>query len=35
MCWEGLGFATVYDVEDVDVVVPGSNLGRTYSTAKT
>lgn len=28
MCWEGLGFAAVDDVEDIDVVVPGSDLGR-------
>lgn len=26
MCWEGLGFASVYDVEEVDVIVPWANL---------
>lgn len=26
MCWEGLRFAAVDDVEDINVVVPGTYL---------
>lgn len=35
MRWEGLRLAAVDDVEDVDVVVPRSDLGRVRHTAKT